>query len=246
MSLLRRIANAQCEHNFDLVCSHVSREFNQIADMLSRWQASEDLLQFLPSGVELPPGLQLAPSSPLARCRTASPDSSSPVYRALLQLQSRGEFSPTPAKATHAKSKPSTPSAGAQAASPSTMCPESAPSCSTTLLASGKSRFTPTPRSPSSCPPGATTPSSQESTSRTRAATTSYESANSSSPSPRSTRTCPPRTWPSHFVASATSPSPSASSRPRTSTPPCNPHPTARRSRRHAARRGAQVRRATL
>ena len=217
MSLLRRIANAQCEHNFDLVCSHVSREFNQIADMLSRWQASEDLLQFLPSGVELPPGLQLAPSSPLARCRTASPDSSSPVYRALLQLQSRGEFSPTPARATHAKSKPSTPSAGAQAASPSTMCPASAPSCSTTLLASGKSRFTPTPRSPSSCPPGVTTPSSQESTSRTRAATTSYESANSSSPSPRSTRTCPPRTWPSHFVASATSPSPSASSRPRTS-----------------------------
>lgn len=45
MSMLRRVADAQCKHNFDLVCSHVSREFNQIADMLSRWQVPSDLAE---------------------------------------------------------------------------------------------------------------------------------------------------------------------------------------------------------
>jgi len=55
MSLLRRIARAQCLHNFDVVAVHVNREFNKLSDGTTRWQVAGDLQRLLPDGVELPP-----------------------------------------------------------------------------------------------------------------------------------------------------------------------------------------------
>ena len=54
MSLLRRLANAQCTHNFDVVAVHVSRKFNELADMLTRFQVLQEVADVLPDTVRLP------------------------------------------------------------------------------------------------------------------------------------------------------------------------------------------------
>ena len=82
MHLLRIIADAQCRHNFDIVASHVSREFNELTDCLSRWQVPGDITP-VPSSRSV--------ATPLAQVtraygRTPSvPDAVSSQLRASLQ-----------------------------------------------------------------------------------------------------------------------------------------------------------------
>ena len=95
MDLLRRLARAMCEHNFDVAAVHVSRRFNELADMATRFQALAEFDALLPPGVTAGPVVR--------RCRCASPASNSPVYAC--RLISRGELasSPPPQKTTQGK-----------------------------------------------------------------------------------------------------------------------------------------------
>ena len=74
MSLLRRLANSMCTHNTDIVAVHVSREFNELADLLTRHQALSDFRQLLPDGVATPSEGQTR------LCRTPSPADNAPVW----------------------------------------------------------------------------------------------------------------------------------------------------------------------
>ena len=109
MALLRRIADAQCRHNFDIVCVHVNREFNTLADMCTRWEVPEDFAPHLPHGVVLPP------MSSVDVCRHASPTGRGDVFR--LALQRRARRAPSQVAALSATAPPFVPRS-APAASP--------------------------------------------------------------------------------------------------------------------------------
>ena len=65
MSLLRRLAAAQCRYNFDAVAVHVGRRFNALADLATRFQALTEFDALLPPGVTTGPIVR--------RCRCDSP-----------------------------------------------------------------------------------------------------------------------------------------------------------------------------
>ena len=190
MHLLRIIADAQCRHNFDIVASHVSREFNELTDCLSRWQVPADMIPFLPPGVTLPPWLQsLEPKDARHHCQTRSQASSGHVFRALLQLQSSSASVQAPPLATTSSASSSTSSAASCASPPtsnSTRCPTSS---SGTSLASTRRSTTPTRHARSSSPRGATTATTTASSFPARALPLSAASLSSSRRSECSSRT---------------------------------------------------------
>ena len=51
--LLKRLARAQAEFNFDLVGVHCEREKNKLADILTRFVEHEEIAAFLPDGWEV-------------------------------------------------------------------------------------------------------------------------------------------------------------------------------------------------
>ena len=78
--LLRRLADAQIAHQFTLLCCHVSRSFNLIADKLTRHARMQDLNDVLP------PGVAVDDSSTWGRCRARSAANNEPVYYVKLKL----------------------------------------------------------------------------------------------------------------------------------------------------------------
>lgn len=84
MKCLRIIANCMITHRFCLIAVHVSRQFNNLADLASRFTTLQEFRSeaALPRGV----GLDLAAGS-LTRCLHDSPLAKSPVYAVRLQLQ---------------------------------------------------------------------------------------------------------------------------------------------------------------
>ena len=79
--LLRRLADAQIAHQFTLLCCHVSRSFNLIADKLTRHARMQDLNEVLP------PGVTVDDSSTWGLCRTRSAANNEPVYFVKLKLR---------------------------------------------------------------------------------------------------------------------------------------------------------------
>ena len=78
--LSRVVGFHQVLHAFDVLATHVSREFNELADCLTRFTCVQELLAFLPAGVST------SPPQSWCRCRTASPASDEPVYCIPLRL----------------------------------------------------------------------------------------------------------------------------------------------------------------
>ena len=190
MHLLRIIADAQCRHNFDIVASHVSREFNELTDCLSRWQVPSDMIPFLPPGVTLPPWLQsLEPKDARHHCRTKSQASSGHVYRALLQLRSSSASGQARPPATTSSASSSTSSAASCYSPPTSRSIRCPTSFSGTSLASTTQSTTPTRRARSSSPRGATTATTTASPSPIRALPLSAASPSSSKRSECSSRT---------------------------------------------------------
>ena len=215
MHLLRIIADAQCRHNFDIVASHVSREFNELTDCLSRWQVPGDIIPYLPPGVSLPPWLKsLEPRGERHRCRTLSQASSGPVYRALLQLQSNCVSPPAQPQATVPRCGNSTSSAPSSASRPCSSSTRWPRSSSGTLAASSPSSATPTLRARSTSRRGATTATTSASSSPTKVQPPSGGSTSSSTRSAGSSRTSPSRTSRSPSTCSRAWPPSAASTAP--------------------------------
>merc|ERR1712185_793016 len=126
MALLRRLATAQCRYNFDVVAVHVSRRYNSLADLATRFQALSEFNALLPDGVVVGPLVR--------RCRIASPADSSPVFACRLTSRDELASSRLPQPTTPTRSRPSTPSA----APPAWMSPS--PSIRSASSASGSSR----------------------------------------------------------------------------------------------------------
>ena len=102
-SLLRRLADAQVKHNFDIVTAHVSRDYNTESDMLSRFSRMQEVNDVLPSGVVV------ADESAWGRCLTSSPASDAAVYFApLKRLDNNTSRSPRAAGMSARRSTSST------------------------------------------------------------------------------------------------------------------------------------------
>ena len=191
MSLLRQLANAQCQHNCDAVAVHVSRQFNELADLATRFDSLQEFKKFLPATVECPSEGQTQ------LCRTASPADSAPVWR--IKLRSRGQLASQSGRtsstraASACSSTSATPTAACGAASSTSRSPFSS---SGTSPASTTTSCAPTPRSRSTRPPSSTTRSSTGSTTRAPALDGASPSSSKGSPtaSPTSsfssTRSC--------------------------------------------------------
>ena len=84
MRCLRIIANCMIKHRFCLIAVHVSRKFNNLADLASRFSTLQEFRssKALPPGVDLDVGL-----GSLTRCLHDSPLAKSPVYAVKLRLQ---------------------------------------------------------------------------------------------------------------------------------------------------------------
>ena len=232
MTLLRRLASAQCEHNCDAVAVHVSRQFNELADLATRFSSLQEFDAFLPSTVA-------APDADHTRtCRTSSPADNEPVYCVRLLPRATAGSAPPPSPSTPAASASSTPSATAWASpAPSSTSPSRSSTSGTSPALPVIRSCELTPPSPSTPPPSGTTPSTTASTTLApgRAAaspssSTAWRIATRTSPS-WSTR-CSSRSWSASPASSASAPTPTsraarsptscsgpASSRP--TTPPC-------------------------
>ena len=188
MQLLRRIADAQCRYNFEAVAVWVSRRYNDIADLCTRFQALAEFETHLPPGV--------AVSDRVCVCRTSSPADGAPVYSARLLVRDTPASSRARAPGTTPRSSSSSTSATPWDATHSSMTTtSSAASSSTTSPAWTESgRFAPPLRLPSSSPPGRASPSSTTSPTRPSAATSAFASTASCKASRTGTRTCPPKT----------------------------------------------------
>ena len=95
MQLLRRLADAQCAHNFDCVACHVPRRFNDLADMCTRFQALAEFDNHLPLDVAVDPTVK--------RCRCSSPADSSPVFAVRLVSRAALASTTSPTKDTATK-----------------------------------------------------------------------------------------------------------------------------------------------
>ena len=151
-SLLRRLADAQVKHNFDIVTAHVSRDYNTESDMLSRFSRMQEVNDVLPSGVVV------ADESAWGRCLTSSPASDAAVYFApLKRLDNNTSRSPRAAGMSARRSTSST-TAPTWASPPTSATRRSRPSSSGTSPATTTIGPAPTLRSSASCPRGAATP----------------------------------------------------------------------------------------
>ena len=185
MRLLRRLADAQCTHNFQAVCVHVSRRFNDLSDLCSRFQVLSEFNDHLPSGITT------AGEAAVRVCRNVSPADSAPVFA--VRLTSRGELESTRALTPRT---PSTSSTSTNFVTPTTPTPRSAmttSSCSSsgTSPASAPRSCALTRLCPSTSQHGQTTAPSTASTSRTRAPSLGAASRSSWTASPTGSRTCP-------------------------------------------------------
>ena len=72
--LLRLLSQCQRRHTFDVIAVHVSREYNVVAGMLTRFACTQEIDAVLPAGV------QTAPLAQWRRCRHPSPTGSEPVF----------------------------------------------------------------------------------------------------------------------------------------------------------------------
>ena len=211
--LLRRLATAMCAHNFDCVAVWVSRRYNDIADMTTRFQALSEFEAHLPR--ELTVGRH-----PFV-CRRSSPADNEPVFGVRLRARSAPASSPPLAGTTTAASASSSTSATPTAGSPTT--PTSTPSrasSSSTSPASAPRSSAPTRPSSSSSPRGVTTLSSPTCPSRTQAPRFALASCASSTASPGSTLTPRSGRHPSASALSGASRPGSASAPSPTSAPP--------------------------
>ena len=95
MTLLRRLASAQCEHNCDAVAVHVSRQFNELADLATRFSSLQEFDAFLPSTVATPD------ADRTRTCRTSSPADNEPVYCIRLLPRAAAGSAPPPLSLIH-------------------------------------------------------------------------------------------------------------------------------------------------
>ena len=138
-ALLRRLADAQCLHNFEIICSHVSREYNEVADLLTRFARLQEFDAFLPSNVAV------GGVGSMGRCLHDSPARNEPVFYVKLQSQ-RAPTSQTPQKPRTAGSRsPSSRSAPGWDSRGSSGSCRSTPTSSST--SPPNTATTPTPRS---------------------------------------------------------------------------------------------------
>jgi DNA (cytosine-5)-methyltransferase 1 len=207
MRLLRRLADLQCAHNSDTIAVHVSRQYNTLADLASRFAQLDEFVDELPAGVAAPS------EDRVSLCRAASPADSEPVFKLRLAASS------TPAS-TRARPPPTT---GASASSSTTATPWATPASSatspsptstrsTSLASPATSSSAPGPRSPSSRPLSPTSPCFTGCTGPALAPTSAY--ASTSRASSRSTRTTSSATTRSSPSSCSASPVPSASAAP--------------------------------
>ena len=238
MSLLRQLANAQCDHNCDAVAVHVSRQYNELADLATRFSTLQEFEAFLPASVATPVAAQTR------ECRTRSPADSEPVYCIRLLPREGGASSPPRSSSTPTASACFTRSATAWASrAPSSTSRSRASTSGTSPASTATGSCARTPPSPSTPPPSGTTPSTTAPTTlgpapaaaspsscagsrtatRTSRSSSTRCSSRSSSASPASSASAPPPT-------SAPAPSPTSSSGRALSlrtTPPCAPSRTA-------------------
>lgn len=92
--LIKRIALAQAEWDFDLVAVHCTRELNKLADLLTRFAAWEELADGLPDGWKLP-------------LRSQLPACMGPVQPGVLLATSPWRLGPGSAAVWHLKLVPS-------------------------------------------------------------------------------------------------------------------------------------------
>ena len=159
MHLLRELADTQCAHDADVIACHVSRQFNTLADLCSRFTQLAEFASFLPPDVA-PLG-----DGQVRLCRAASPADNEPVYRLDLRLLSKDascQPPPPPTAAVCGSSSTSAISWVSPGSSSTTRSPGSTPG---TSPASG-------PRT-SSCGPGPPSPSSARPSPTTRCSTLS-------------------------------------------------------------------------
>ena len=78
-SLLRRLADAQTRHGFDVIACHVTRALNGAADTLTRFARMQELAEALPQGVEV------GGTDNWGRSTRNSPAGNEPVYYAKLR-----------------------------------------------------------------------------------------------------------------------------------------------------------------
>ena len=204
MNLLRRLARAMCEHNFDVVAVHVSRQFNELADMATRFQALAEFDALLPHDVTAGPVVR--------RCRCASPASSSPVYACRLISRDELASSPRPQTVTPSKCNSSTSSAPPPTSSRrSTVTTPSPLSASGTWQESATKSSARTPRSVRTSAPSRTTAPTAACRSPTKTPRCVGESTVSSKGSKTSTRTSRAAQSLSASTSSGTSPPTTAS-----------------------------------
>ena len=211
MTLLRQLANAQCDHNADAIAVHVSRRFNELADLATRFQVLEEFAQYLPDDIACPVAGQTQ------TCRVASPADNAPVYKIRHHARGATASTPPPCCSTTLASPSSTASAtpwACHAASSTSKSP-----CST----SGTSPASPAStncehgqRSPSTTPPSGTALSTAACA--TPAAAPESASRSSSTGSRSATRTRPSSSSRCSSATSSASPPASASAPTATST----------------------------
>ena len=238
MSLLRRLANAQCYHNCDAVAVHVSRQYNELADLATRFSSLQEFEAFLPASVATPSAAQTR------TCRTRSPADSEPVYCIRLLPRAAAASHPPRSSSTPAVSASSTRSATAWASlGPSSTSRSRASTSGTSPASTAARNCARTPPSLSTPPPSGTTPSTTAPT--TLASAPAVASPSSCTDSKTATRTSRSSSTRCSSKSSFASPASSASdpslisspARSRTSssgrasslrtTPPCAPSDTA-------------------